>query len=307
MFYAAYQIRNSEYAGEQPWEIEIGVDPATGKEKVWDTRAYNPFMNIFVMADIIKRIKEGRGHTISSSMIAQGFLGQTLKMRAAGMVVDDALQGLLGDGDDKKIQQRLKEYGAGMIGSWAVPMQTVKDLYDGFEQSPYMDKSKNPISKEFTTKVPGYAGEPLYSPTHEGPVMREAPAFRQLTGVSLKTKNVFEQELDRMGYKPSEVFKSTGVREADNIIKQKMGTLSEELIVPFIKSQEYKDLTPEEKDFVTGEILKDLRTEGRKQAEEQDPESFIRIEAGRIPPREKRLYKSEGLDIDKEIEAAMVK
>jgi hypothetical protein len=306
MFYAAYQVRNSEYAGELPWEIWTGkVNPETGEKVYWDTRAYNPFMNMFVMADIVKRIKEGRSHTVNSSMIAQGFLGQTLKMRAAGIVVDDALQGLLGDGDDKKLQQRLAEFGGAAVGSWAVPMQTVKDLYDGFEASPYFDKSASPLAQEFTTKVPGYAGETLASPTHEGPVMREAPALRQLTGVSLKTKNVFEQELDKFGVKAADVFKSTGIREADNIIKKSMGTMSQELVVPFIQSSDYKELDKEEQDYILREIAKDLRINARQELDETRPDLALRLKAGKIPAVEKRLYKSQGLDINKEIEAAL--
>lgn len=306
MFYTAYQIRNSEYAGELPWEIWTGkMNPDTGEKIYWDTRAYNPFMNMFVMADIAKRIKEGRSHTVNSSMIAQGFLGQTLKMRAAGIVVDDALEALFGNGDDKKIQQRLAEFGGATVGSWSVPMQTVKDLYDGFEASPYFDKSESPIAKEFTTKVPGYAGETLASPTSAGPIMRESPALRQLSGVSLKRKNVFQQELDRFGIKAADVFKSTGIREADNVIKKSMGTMSQELVVPFIQSSDYKELDKEEQDYVLREIAKDLRINARQEAEEERPDLFLRIKAGKIPAVEKRLYKSQGFDINKEIEAAL--
>jgi len=311
MFYGAYQIRNSEYAGDLPWEFKWGAkDQITGEQTVWDTRAYNPFMNYFVMADLTKRWSENRWHTVTASMVAQGLLGTSMKMRTVGTIVDDVLQGLWnasgeeGDNDQKRTQ-RLREYAGDLVGSWSVPMQTVKDLYDVFEASPYFDKSESPIAQEFTTKVPGYAGEPLYSPTSAGPIMREAPAKRQLAGVSLKTKNVFQQELDRFGVKASDIFKSTGIREADNIIKKSMGTMSQELVVPFIQSSDYKELDKEEQDYILREIAKDLRINARQELDETRPDLALRLKAGKIPAVEKRLYKSQGLDINKEIEAAL--
>jgi hypothetical protein len=135
--------------------------------------------------------------------------------------------------------------------------------------------------------------------------MREAPALRQLTGVSLKTKNVFEQELDRFGIRAADVFKSTGIREADNLIKKNMGTMSQELVVPFIQSSDYKELDKEEQDYILREIAKDLRINARQELDETRPDLALRLKAGKIPAVEKRLYKSQGLDINKEIEAAL--
>jgi hypothetical protein len=316
----AIALRYSEYAGEKPWEFRLPgqehVDPLTGEIKYWDTSPYNPFMNYFVLADVFKRWKEGKGHTIDPGMIIKGVMGQSMKMKGAATIADDALQALVGEGDEKKVTQRMHEFFAGAAGSWAVPLQTYKDYFDSFVASPmfedtsipYEAKHEAPITQEFTSRIPGRTpGEPLYSATHAGPVMRERPAFRQSTGITIKTKNPFEQELDKFGYNPAQIFKSTGLREADNLIKKNMGEIVQTVFVPMVRSEEYQALTDEQKDFLINDVLREARSESLSMLAEQNPKLHSLIKAGKISKKEERLQKSQGINIKKEIEEAFKK
>ena len=72
------------------------------------------------------------------------------------------------------------------------------------------------------SRIPGLAETmpPAYAPTKAGPYKREAPLLRQVFGLTLAMeKNPAEKELERLGFKPQQIFTSTGDPHFDNLIK----------------------------------------------------------------------------------------
>ena len=103
----------------------------------------------------------------------------------------------------------------------------------------------------------------------------------------IKEKNIFERELDRLGFEYREILPSTGNPEADNLIARYMGIASQKAILPILKTEEYKKQDDRVKGLLLKELLKEARGVARERAEEENPELFTMIKLEKIPRREK--------------------
>lgn len=292
MLYTAYQIRNSEYAGEKWFELKVG-------DKTVNMMAYNPFAAYLFIADIIKKHKDGTLYSLTGKDVSMGMLSSNLRAGTGLYTVDEILNALSKTGDSDKAANLVKTFAGEVVGGFATPLNQIKELLYGFDDYIVREKRMEPFwgpVKEKTPIVERTLPE-AYVPTREGPMKRELPAFRQATGIMIRTKNILEKEIDRLGFSYQEIFHSVGDPEADNLIKKYMGVIAERMGIPLIQSEEYKKMTNGQKALVLANLLHEMRTTGKECAEEENPDLFARIKLERIPKREQILLQEQGINI----------
>ena len=279
---AAWQVRNSEYAGEKWYELSVGG-------KTVDIRPYNPLASYLFIADVAKKMKDGTLYTLSSKDIAMGVFSSNLRAGTGLYALDSILNGITQTGDAGKATNKIKQFAGEIASGFLTPLNQFKEIFAGLDDYIVREKRSEPFMGPLKERIPVVEKElpPLYSPTHEGPVKREIPAVRQMTGVMVKTKNKFERELDRLGFEYNEILPSTGNPQANNIIAKYMGILAQRVAVPKVETKYYAGLNDKVKGLVLKELLKEIRETAKEFAVERNPELFAILELQKTPKREK--------------------
>lgn len=286
MLGAAYQIRNSEYAGEKSYELNIGGRPI-------DMRAYNPFVSYLFVADVFKKWMDGTLYKLSASDLIQGLLSTNLRAGSGLYVVDRILDAFTSEGKAEKAMNVLKQFGGEIAGGFLTPVRQVRDFFNGFDDYTLKQTREEPFLGPIKAALPGLeAGlPPRYKPTRAEPAKYPAPALRQLTGISIgEAKNPVEKELDRLGFDRREILPSVGDARADNLIAQKMGSIMEEIGVPIIEGRSFREMPDAEKGYFLSRMIGKLRTAAKKEAQADDPELFEKIQ--RVSRRKEIFMKS---------------
>ena len=110
-----------------------------------------------------------------------------------------------------------------------------------------------PLWARLQAKIPWLSQQlPEYPDiTQAKPYQEEAPALKQLTGVSLQAKkNFVRSEMDRLGITTYDVRPKTGYPEIDRLIAEKTGYLIERANEILKKSGKYNELNDYEKEKV---------------------------------------------------------
>jgi hypothetical protein len=291
MLGAAWQLRNSEWAGERWYEVRVG-------DTTLDLRPFNPFAAYLFVADVAKRKLEGRLDTLSTRDIAQGVLSANLRAGTGLFIIDKILAGVTETGSAEKALEALKGLAGEVIGGFAVPFQQVTDALAQFDDSLRVvrDTRSAPLTGPFRSRIPGLAQTlpEAESPTREGPILREAPLLRQLTGVNLRSKNPLERELDRLGFTRPEILPSTGDPEADRLIAQKMGPIAERLLGRVVEAPGFQRLPDSVKAEALRQGLARVRQAARQQAEAENPRLFQQLRLQRLPRRQRAVLEELG-------------
>lgn len=220
MLYSAWRLRQSEYAGEKWYELR------TPGGKTIDMRPYAPFSTYLLFAE--KFIHPER---VTWKDWAEAAIGMN-RLAGTGLMLADIIQSKDPETQDKIITRTIGEY----AGSFTVPFRTGKDIVSGVipEEGVVRDVRDAPIVPlpfGFGVNLgPAMRNIPFLSqtlpkavsPLRQETIRTEHPILRQLTGVSLKTKNALEQELDMLQFDVTRVFPRTGVPEADREISRRM-------------------------------------------------------------------------------------
>ena len=290
MLGAAYQFRTSEHAGERWYEAKLPSG------KTIDLRPFNPFAAYLFTADVAKRYKEGTLTHLSSYDIFQGILSSNLRAGTGLFVVDTLLSGLTELGDINRATRSLKELAGETAGGFLVPLQQITDILSEFDQSlrTVRETRTEPFTGPIKSRIPGLAQTlpERELATRASPPERQAPALKQATGILLNPpKNPLEKELDRLGFTPQEILASTGDREADRLVAQKMGPLSERVLAPIMTRPEYQSLTDPAKGVVLRKLLTRVGSAARELAEAEYPALFGSVRLQRLPVRERMLIR----------------
>ncbi len=296
MLGTAWQIRNSDLAGEKWNEVKVG-------NKTINMMAYNPFAVYLFMADILKKAKDGTLYKLTGKDVSLGILSSNIRAGTGLYTVDQIINAVSRTGDPEKASDLLKTFAGEVAGGLLTPVNQIKEFAAGFDDYIVKEKRIEPFWGPIKEKIPIIEKTlPIaYSPTREGPITRELPATRQLTGLMMKTKNTFEKEIDRLGFSYQEIFHSIGDVEADNLIKKYMGIMATRMAIPLIESKDYESLTEGQKGLVLANLLNEMRNTAKSAAEEENPTLFAKIKLERIPKRELMVLQEQGLDI-KELE-----
>lgn len=292
----AYLFRDSEYAGEKWYEIQVG-------DKVIDTRPFNPFASYLFMADVTRKLLRGEEGKLTSKDIMLGIFSSNMRAGMGLYAMDQVINGVYGwlsrTGEAAKWTDLIKSSFGEVAGGLLTPFNQVKEFLGGFSDYIVREKRTDPFWGPIKEKLPWLESTlpELYTPTKEGPVIRELPIVRQLTGLATRTKTVFEKELDRLGFEYAEIFHSTGNPEADNLIKKYMGQFSTAVMEPFVSSKEFKELGDGQKGYIISEMLGALRQAGKGAAEAENPNLFIKLFFEHVPKREKAMMQELGIDL----------
>ena len=261
IFLTAYQIRNSEYAGEKWYELNIDG-------KTYDLRPFNPFAAHFFVADVLKRYKDGTLTQLTTKDIAMGILSSNLRAGTGLYILDEFLKLLTPSGDPEKALYKLKRLAGETIAGFTVPFRQLKDFVSAFDetQAVVREKSLSPLIAPAISNIPGLANIlPEYrSPLKGETTKTENPVFSQVTGWQSRTKTPFEKEIDKAGISFQEIFTPTGIPEIDYRIKERMGKLSDK-IGGIVEQSEYKEMTNEEKKYFLNKLLDNIYNTAKKE------------------------------------------
>jgi len=246
MLGVAYAMRKQEYAGEKWYEFKFG-------DRYIDVRPFNPFVAYLYVADLMIRLDEGRLRDLDLKGIASVFAGSRA---GTGLYLIDKLIDITTGNKPVKSGEKLtiiKSVVGNILSTYLTPMQTALDFMA--ENDPELaivrDSRKDPLWGQSKKKISPTELEPIYSSTSieytkDGTpvakrIVRESPGYRQLTGMSIiPVKNEAEKMLDKNGFLPQEVFRSTGIPELDKAYKMLLAPkialeLSTVVSLPFFK------------------------------------------------------------------------
>jgi hypothetical protein len=144
--------------------------------------------------------------------------------------------------------------------------------------------------------IPGVSQSlpPVESPTREANVERESPMLRQITGLTLiSPKNPAEKELDRLGFKRSEILPGLGDPKAARLAAKYMGPLVEKVVGQIVTGSGWQDRSDAEKAVILQGVLKRLRQNAFAQARGEAPELFGRLKYEGMPKRQRALLEEQ--------------
>ena len=244
MLTTAYMMRKQDYVGEKWYEFKFG-------DRYIDVRPFNPFVAYLYVADLIIRAENGTLRDFDLKGIASVFLGSRA---GTGLYLIDkfiAHQAGIKPVEDKL--QSAKVILGSIMSTYLTPLQTALDFMA--ENDPELaivrDSRKDPLWGQIKKKISPNELPPIYSATSieytkagipvAKTIVRESPGYRQITGMSvIPKKNEAEKMLDKNGFLPQEVFRSTGIPELDKAIKMQLAPkiaiqLSTVVSLPFFK------------------------------------------------------------------------
>ena len=251
--------------GEKWYELQIG-------DKTIDTRTLAPFSSYLLMAEAMLNPGSLKAADWTSAAVGLN------RVSGTGLVLVDAIRAK----DPTLSGEALKKWLGQYISSFTVPIRTVKDLYSAVdpESAVYRDTRGESIGEEVLhstlTNIPEadqlIAG--ARSPLREGDLITEpvnvfglevpGPVFRQLTGLTLKRKNLVEKEVDKLGLDGSTYRPKTGVKEADRRVSEVMAkTVTTVLSKNVINRLWYQKLTKAQQRLVLSELFKEIKAQSR--------------------------------------------
>lgn len=274
LLYGAYALRDSEYAGEKWYELK-GEDG-----KTIDMRPYAPFSAYLFVGDVIKRNLDGTLYDLKGKDVTEALIG--IGSEKTGLQLVDSVLGEFRQDPElgaKKASEFLGKMAGEYAGTFFIPFQQIRDVMAEFEpeEAKVRRTGEEPLGA-VKAKLP-VAGRELpesFSFTNPQPRERIDPLARQLTGVTqIAPKNAAEKELDRLQVKEFEIFKRTGNIDADRLIASKTAMLVNEPVSEFVSSEQYQNLTNDQKRLVLRKLLGEVNTEARNQAIQENPGLFI--------------------------------
>lgn len=136
--------------------------------------------------------------------------------------------------------------------------------------------------------------EKQYKPIEVFGVEIGGPFIRQLTGVTrIAPKNVIEKELDRLKFKPTEIYRGSGNKKFDNIVKRNMGPMVETFGSYTVQLPSYQALTNEQKALVLKtDVIQPIRTLARDMAKAEANLEYQKIKYSRMGIRERRVIET---------------
>ena len=267
---AGYALRNQSYAGEKWYEFKIG-------DRTIDTRVYNPFAGYLFLGDVIKRYQEGTLRDLDTKGIASvlfGIRGTT------GVYVLDSLLDFFTDPKLNKdaIVSGINKLLGETLAGYLTPFQNFTDIYAQFfpEARSVKETGGSEFTGAFTRRFPGSDLPTLTSPTsyvvdangvpRAAPIYKEDPLLTQVTGVPfLPKKNPAEKELDRLGFQPTDIFRSTKIPELDRAYKDKLAVAIGFGLSSIVSQPEYQALPNSVKSLYVKKYLESARSSAKQE------------------------------------------
>jgi hypothetical protein len=254
MFASAYHIRNSEYAGEKWYEVRVG-------DKTLDVRPFGPILPTYLF--IAEAIKSGPERFTPRDWLE----GMTGINRIAGTTLF-MTSVLSGNSDWGSFKKATTGFIGQYIGGFGVPARTLRDFMGQIidEEAVVRYTKENPLIGPFQSSIPVWDTKlpPYPAITREDSYMRQDPAIRQLTGVSLYEKNYLEIEMDRLGIDKYYLIPKTGDAWINREITLRTGILMQDINDLMGKSKNYQSWNDEKKTAFVKEAFSAAKKEAKQ-------------------------------------------
>ena len=294
--YAGYDIRNSEFADEKWYELNLP------NGEVVDARPFAPFSTFLFTGDLVKRFVEGTMSQLTSADIIQGIAASNFRAGTGSKIVDEFLtfvdEGLDGD---FSFETLLSAQG-NLLAGFLTFMSPLRDAYDQYTdgQAIVRDTKGEPFLGPIKAKLPFFSQTlpEAEFPTRAGPKFFVDPVKRQATGLSVKgEKNAVEKELDRLGFKRREILSGSGDKDIDRETARVMGPVVELIMVPLAESKTYQAMSDGLKGLILSEVLAEIRAQVRKHVNEfLPPEKQLEVKFNNLSRRTRDFLKEVGIE-----------
>lgn len=277
LFASAWQIRQSEHAGEKWYEIRAGQDPETGEGRVVDARSYAPISTHLFLADTFLHPER---------LDAQDYAEAAVGLNRIAGTSAAIFQALRGDVDS--FGEAARKMAGSYMGSFTVPAKTFKDIYSAVdsEEGIARDARESPLLGPAIRNIPGASQmlpesvSILRNRRLDTPDVAGVPGgiVRQATGISVKRKNLIEREVDRLNIDPITINPRTGVPEADRFIAGAAAPVVEQFGERLIKSKLYQQSSPTRQRLMLAEMFKAAREIGAQKLKAENPKLSVQIQ-----------------------------
>jgi hypothetical protein len=278
---AAY-IRNSKYAGEKWNEIKWG-------DKNVNMMAFAPLTTWLFIAEAMTHPEKIRGSDFGMALLSLNRIGGT------GLVLADMMRG----NNAATIVNPLKRLLGSYLSGFTVPARTLKDIYSAIdpEEATYRDIRENEFWGPSISNIPKVSQSlpKTRSPLRVGDIRAESPLLRQFTGLSTRTKNALEKEVDTVQLNYQRIYPKTGNAEADRKVCEAMAPVLEQAF-PLLKSKtnydQFDDIT---KRIILSELFRDAKQYAKAELMKTDPELAMKIKVEALSDDVLALLKKRGI------------
>jgi hypothetical protein len=292
LFYAAYGIRE-KFGGGQWYEINVPGMPTI------DARSLFPIAPYLFAADLMKRYQDNTLLGMDWQELVKGIAGANLRGGVGFDLVDSLLTDVAGVDTEGKMMRGVKKWIGDVAGGFAMPMQNAKDFWGAFDPNENIvrDTSQSPLLGPAQARIPGLSQKlpEVESPTQAGPIVREGPLLRQLTGIPLASKpSLAGDELNRLGFKRNEILPYSGVPEYDTALARRLGPVVEARLGRVVQHPRYQAMTNAEKSLIMRKALIEAREEVSALAKRDNVLAALRKRYLQIPRRERAVREERG-------------
>jgi len=293
LFGGALALRSSESAGEKWYEVKRG-------DKRFDLRGFaGPFAPYLFAADAFRQYMD----TGSVNFTGQDYIEGTIAMNRVTGTAATMLSFLTQRMDDQDAWQK---FASKMAGEWfagfATPAKGIKDVLTatGVEEPELRDVREEPFLGPIKAAIPGLQ-ETLpkrVSLTTGAPIPVENVGLSALLGLSSRTTNAVEAELNRLGISQLDVAPKTGIPKADREMYRRVGKVVSAVGPRVIGTRTYQALPDEEKALAFRELFEEARGAARRHLEATRPKLSAATQLRRqVTKAERRALEAKGVDV----------
>jgi len=293
MLASAGAIRESDWAGENYWELK------TGPDRVIDLRPFAPFSSYLFIWDALFNPEKLDGKDWLYAAVGMNRIGGT------GLAVIDAVRGEM---DIRRVKKVFSDIAGNYMSGFATPIEgwitePARSVHQWVRNGPppiFRPKDLNLEIHESLTKTPrdeeriemfSAREDPITGPTRrrlplaamedwgisdkieeitglkvglpekrslftEGPIgPGKYDSLWRSVGLSLRDKSVLQREVDKLNVNYAQLFPRTGEPKLDRLIINEMGSLLDKHFKPVIKTKSYQDLETPAKRIVFSRVF----------------------------------------------------
>jgi hypothetical protein len=305
---AAYKYREENQ--DTPWNIMKSDDGTTV-----DAKFLFPLNVPLALADFYYKTANGNPEDFKTKDLIEALTGFKA-VGTQGQMVDVAREAassisanFTGDESDEAALNKMSKSSAEFIGAWlgraTVPLNQFSDLISAFDRDEAMQRDifvTQPGEKLSGGEIIGRSIQkgipilkqalPEYQPaTREKAAPRDTGPLKQMTGLALvPPKNEIETEIERLSIPYQSVFRTTGDKTVDSQARKFMAENIEAMLLPYLRSDEYKNASKEGQFGELKNRLSQLQTQAKNIATQQSIQDYYSRE--QVPPIEQKQFEA---------------
>lgn len=291
MLESAVRLRQSDYAGERWYELKTGEDKK-GNATVVDLRSYAPLTTPLLIAEAIARPER-----LKPSDFIQAAIGMN-RVAGTGLVAADWVRGKTGE----ELEKQIKNFAGQYFASFFTPARTLSDFYGAVdkEENVVRDPRSNSLLAPIMMTLPKISQEvpEQRSATKIGRMQKAEDIagvpggiMRQFTGISKRTKNAIEREIDTLGIEYSRISPRTKSDKADRLIKSYMAPYIQLVSPKLLESSGYKNADIEVKKLMLIGMFSEARNKARIKLSQTHPDLEIKIQVENMGAEKEAIVK----------------